>query len=89
MFLGRSQKVFDPKKLKARREEVNMTVQQLSEATGLKKRIIYRMEREEDAMLNVEQISILAEALDCSIEDFLVDGVEIRVRTYRNRKSEK
>ncbi|MGB4440469.1 MAG: helix-turn-helix transcriptional regulator [Sedimentibacter sp.] len=63
------------KTIKAKREEKRLTQGQLSEITGIKSVVIYRIEREE-FMPSITQLEALAKVLDFEITDMFLDKKE-------------
>lgn len=86
MLLGRTQEIFDPKKIKKCRMNAGVTVPELALKTGLRKATIYRLERETEGLININIIAAIAEALNCTLQDFLIDGVELAIRPKENNE---
>lgn len=86
MLLGRTQEIFDPKKIKKCRMNAGVTVPELALKTGLRKATIYRLERETEGLININIIVAIAEALNCTLQDFLIDGVELAIRPKENNE---
>lgn len=86
MLLGRTQKIFDPKKIKKCRMNAGVTVPELALKTGLRKATIYRLERETEGLNNINIIVVIADALNCTLQDFLIDGVELAIRPKENNE---
>lgn len=79
-MLDRTQEVFDPEKIRAIRTKRGISIKQLSRKTGIQRRILQRIENESGYTFSIEVAVKIAEALECSLEEFITEGVELRLR---------
>lgn len=79
VYLKRSEKVFDGKKVREKRKEKGYSLRTLSSKSGLSLNTIRSIESMVKPT-NVENLVIIADVLNCSIQDFCVFGVSLRVK---------
>lgn len=73
------------KKIKAKREECGLTRKQLSEKSGVPLRTISQWE-ETERMYRCDMVLIMkiVLAMDCSLQDIVEDGQELRIRNKKD-----
>ena len=79
VYLKRSEKVFDGKKVREKRKEKGYSLRTLSSKSGLSVNTIRSIESMVKPT-HVENLVIIADVLNCSIQDFCVFGVSLRVK---------
>jgi transcriptional regulator with XRE-family HTH domain len=79
-MLGRTQEVFDRQKIKRLRENSGMSIRELSLKTELNRKVLYKMENQPDYILSIENVAKIADALGYTLQDFLIDGIELRIK---------
>lgn len=85
VYLKRSEKVFDGKKVRKKRKEKGYSLRTLSTKSGLSMNTVRSIESMVKPT-NVENLVIIADVLNCSIQDFCVFGVSLRVKDRVNDK---
>lgn len=80
IMLGRTQEVFDRQKIKRLRENSGMSIRELSLKTELNRKVLYKMENQPDYILSIENVAKIADALGYTLQDFLIDGIELRIK---------
>lgn len=80
IMLGRTQEVFDRQKIKRIRENSGMSIRELSLKTELSRKVLYKMENQPDYILSIENVAKVADALGYTLQDFLIDGIELRIK---------
>ena len=80
IMLGRTQEVFDRQKIKRLRENSGMSIRELSLKTELNRKVLYKMENQPDYILSIENVAKVADALGYTLQDFLIDGIELRIK---------
>ncbi len=85
VYLKRSEKVFDGKKVREKRKEKGYSLRTLSAKSGLSMNTVRSIESMVKPT-NVENLVIIADVLNCSIQDFCVFGVSLRVKDRVNDK---
>ena len=79
VYLKRSEKEFDGKKVREKRKEKGYSLKTLSAQSGLSMNTIRSIESMVKPT-NVENLVIIADVLNCSIQDFCVFGVSLRLK---------
>lgn len=80
IMLGRTQEIFDRQKIKSIRENSGMSIRELSLKTELNRKVLYKMENQPDYILSIENVAKIADALGYTLQDFLIDGIELRIK---------
>jgi lambda repressor-like predicted transcriptional regulator len=79
VYLKRSEKVFDGKKVREKRKEKGYSLRTLSAKSGLSMNTVRSIESMVKPT-NVENLVIIADVLNCSIQDFCVFVVSLRLK---------
>lgn len=88
MMVGRGDIIFSGKKIQNERRKHGYSLQTLSEKTEIAFEILHSWESGREPV-NLEYLLEIAEELDCSIQDFCVDGVYLKMKSNFIKKESK
>lgn len=76
-------KLFDGRKIRIARKNISMTLRELSDRTGIPLRTLEKWESGKHEPQSVENLNKIALQLQCNINDFCVDSVNLQeIPTY-------